>query len=147
MRIESSATARDIGALEADILAAARQVLGQVAAFAAAHERATAAFKDRTGALRASIVRGQKGPWAQFVSVGGKAARYAIWIEAGSDPHEIRAKRRKALRFIQNGQVRFAKRVFHPGTKATRFVQTARDAAELEATRLITKGLNDVIRR
>jgi hypothetical protein len=147
MRLESEEAARDLNTLESDLLAAVRQALGQAAALAAEHERATNAFKDRTGRLRGSIKRGERGPWAQFVSVGGRAAPHALWIDSGSRAHEITPRRRKTLRFVQNGRVRFVKRVYHPGTKATRFVQSARDVAEGAAAKFMTSGIESVIRR
>jgi hypothetical protein len=147
MKIESSAAMRGLHALEADILAAARQAIGQAAALAAAHARATKTFKDRRErGLRSTISRGHHSPWAHFVSIG-KGTRHAIWIEDGTEAHEILPRRRKFLRFVQNGRVRFAKRVFHPGTKPTKFVQAARDVGETAAVRFVTLGIDNAIRR
>ena len=146
-KAESEATLRDLAQVQADVLATVRQVLGQLAALAAAQARSTTTFKDRTGALRKSIVRGEKSPWAQFVKVGGKDAPYAIFIEAGSRPHPIHARRAKFLRFEQNGQIVFRKRVFHPGTKPARFMQSARDSAEEAAMQYLERGLNTAINR
>jgi hypothetical protein len=42
--------------------------------------------------------------------------------EFGSAPHEIAARRRKALRFIVNGRVVFRTRVHHPGTTGSHFL-------------------------
>lgn len=146
-RVQSEAALKDLGRVQADVLAAVRQVLGQLAALAAAHARATTTFKDKSGSLRNSIKRGEKSTWAQFVKAGGKDAPYAQWIEAGSRAHEIRARRANFLRFEQNGQAVFRKRVFHPGTKPTRFMQSARDAAEGVASQYLEAGLNAAINR
>lgn len=146
-KVESDAALKDLARVQADMLASVRQVLGQLAALAAAQARATSTFKDRTGALRKSIVRGEKSIWALFVKAGGKDAPYAQWIEAGSRAHEIKARRARFLRFEQNGQVVFRKRVFHPGTKPARFMESARDAAEGVANQYLEAGLNAAINR
>lgn len=146
-RVESDAALKDLARVQADMLASVRQVLGQLAALAVSHARSTTTFKDRTGALRNSITRGEKGTWALFVKAGGKDAPYAQFIEAGSRAHEIKARRARFLRFEQNGQVVFRKRVFHPGTKPTRFMQSARDASEGVAAQYLEAGLNAAINR
>lgn len=146
-RVESEAALKDLARVQVDVLASVRQVLGQLAAIAALEARNTTTFKDRTGSLRNSIQRGQKSTWAQFVKVGGNAAPYAIFIESGSKPHEIKARRAKFLRFEQDGQIIFRKRVFHPGTKPARFMQSARDVAESLATQTIESALNSAISR
>lgn len=146
-RVHSEQTAKDVGRVQADVLAAVRQVLGQLAALAAGHARATSSFVDRTGNLRNSIERGQRATWAHFVRAGGRKAPYALFIESGSKPHEIKARRKKFLRFEQGGRVVFRKRVFHPGTKPARFMQSARNVAEAMASQYIESGLNSVINR
>lgn len=146
-RVESDAALKDLARVQADMLASVRQVLGQLAALAVAHARSTTTFKDRTGKLRGSITRGQKGTWALFVKAGGKDAPYARFIEAGSKAHEIKARRANFLRFEQGGDVVFRKRVWHPGTKAARFMQSARDAAEAGASERIESVVNAAITR
>jgi hypothetical protein len=47
----------------------------------------------------------------------------------GTGAHVIRPRRRKALRFVSGGQIVFARKVQHPGTKANRFLVRALDAA------------------
>lgn len=146
-RVESEAALKDLGRVQADMLASVRQVLGQLAALAAAHARSTTAFKDKTGALRNSITRGDRSTWAVFVKAGGKDAPYAQFIEAGSRAHEIKARRARFLRFEQAGEVVFRKRVFHPGTRPARFMQSARDAAESLVPQYIEAGLSSAINR
>ena len=79
------------------------------------------------------------------------SADYAIHVERGTRPHEIRPRNRKALRWAAStadarlsgtprtgGRVRFAKRVQHPGTRAQPFMvpgaQKAIQGAGLKAT-------------
>jgi len=46
---------------------------------------------------------------------------YGFWVREGTDPHEIRPKNKLALRFMIGGQVIFAKKVNHPGTKPNKY--------------------------
>ena len=80
------------------------------------------------------------------------SANYALYVERGTRPHEIRAKNRKALRFATNPKDRrlsgsprkgaksviFRKRVSHPGTRAQPFMvpgaKKAVEGAGLKAT-------------
>jgi len=84
----------------------------------------------RTGALKASIhpdaVR-RSGPWS--VSTGVSAdAPYAAPVHEGAQPHVIRPRNARALRFeVEGGRVVFARRVNHPGQRAQPFL---RDAAQ-----------------
>jgi beta-phosphoglucomutase-like phosphatase (HAD superfamily) len=50
---------------------------------------------------------------------------YGIFVASGTKPHIIRPVRASALRFEVAGQVVFAKRVQHPGTKPNPFVKRA----------------------
>src|SRR5687768_16544200 len=63
------------------------------------------------------------------------SADYAVYVERGTRPHEIRPRNRKALCWAASaadalltgtprigGRVRFAKRVQHPGTRAQPFM-------------------------
>lgn len=118
----------------------ARQALGQGVALALAHAKATQKFKDRTGALRRSITRGQKSTWSHFIKA---SAPYAHYVEYGTKPHPIEVRRRQALRFVQSGAVRFARRVNHPGTKPTHFM----DEAATEGARYLDWRMEDAIAR
>jgi hypothetical protein len=56
---------------------------------------------------------------------GGRGARYVMAHHDGTAPHEIRARRRQSLRFVVGGRVMFRRRVWHPGTRGTRFLTRA----------------------
>lgn len=43
-------------------------------------------------------------------------------LDRGSRPHVIRARRKKYLRFVINGQVHFRTSVLHPGTRGSGFL-------------------------
>ena len=49
-------------------------------------------------------------------------ARYAGYVEAGTRPHTIVPKFAQALRWVDGAETFFAKKVRHPGTKATKFI-------------------------
>lgn len=146
MRVDVFDTVNDLERTRVEILFAASQALRKLATYAANEAKATSAFKDRTGKLRGSIRSGETSPRAFFVKAGGRPAPYAQWIEAGSRPHEIKARRRKFLRFEQNGQIVFRKRVFHPGTKPARFMESARNSAEAMALSYVEPEINAVLR-
>lgn len=81
----------------------------------------------KTNALADSI----KGRW---VSRGqGEIAAlspYALYVEEDTKPHEIRARRAKALHWQEGGVDRFAQVVQHPGTKGQPFMGPAYLKAE-----------------
>lgn len=54
---------------------------------------------------------------------------YASVHHDGSEPHIIRPRRAKALRFVIAGRTVYATRVRHPGTRPTRFMVRALAAA------------------
>lgn len=118
----------------------ARQTLGQGVALALAHAKATQSFKDRTGDLRKSITRGQKSTWVHFLKATAPHAKY---VEDGTKPHRIEAKRRGSLRYVHHGAIRFRRGVNHPGTKPRHFMD---DAATVGA-RFLDWRMEDAIAR
>lgn len=78
---------------------------------------------ERSIATRPITVGGQ--PGVAVGVFGGRAARYAMIHHDGSRPHVIQASPGKLLRFEIGGDVIFAKRVRHPGTKPNRFLTDA----------------------
>lgn len=53
---------------------------------------------------------------------GGGPRTVPVILDKGSPPHVIRARRRKALRFVVNGKVIFRRSVMHPGTRGSGFL-------------------------
>lgn len=96
----------------------------------AEHARRVGQYQDRTGRLRSGIV-------AQFVS-GGRSvtweilspAPYSVYVENPTRPHVIRPRRARALRFEVGGQVVFAGKVNHPGTRGYPFMGPGYQHAE-----------------
>ena len=71
-------------------------------------------FTPRTGFLQNSIGWRLLGKYQAKVFAN---AKYASFIEYGTHAHKIKPKRRKALRWEEEGQYFFAKSVWHPGSK------------------------------
>jgi hypothetical protein len=94
--------------------------------------KANSKFKDRTGKLRST-----SGGGPILMRRGGALIKitapkpYASFVEEGTKPHVIRARRAKFLRFVAGGQTVFVKSVQHPGTKGTLFLRDATNAAFL----------------
>lgn len=65
--------------------------------------------------------------------------KHAVWIEAGTRPHIIRAKNARALRFEIGGRVVFAKQVQHPGTRPYPFAGPGMQQAERTLVRELEK--------
>ena len=70
-------------------------------------------------------------------SVGG--AFYGEFVRKGTAKHVIEARPGKALRFVIGGQVVFAKRVNHPGTKANPYHVRALSSARSRIDGIISE--------
>ncbi len=121
-----SALVRLESAVDSRMRMALQQVAGEVADHAKEHHE----YQDRTGRLTQSIRAEEvQGSFSDGFRVnmiaGGLRVSYASHVEFGTRPHVIEPRRRKALRFIQNGETRFARRVRHPGTRAYHFMTNA----------------------
>lgn len=159
MAWDVSATIAALHALDSQIQATAKQVLGQGAAYAVAVAKSTTTFKDRSGSLRGSIHREAPGPWQYRVIAGGRGARHALFVEAGTKAHEIRPKRvgtvssrrssgrvmPRLLCFQIAGRWIRTPLVRHPGTKATLFMLDARNRAEVAVGHFIEAGMRAAI--
>ena len=94
----------------------------------------------RTGRLRRSI-RVVEGAGGYVVLMGGHGAPYAQFVEYGSRPHIIRARRAMALRFEVRGEVVYAKYVRHPGTRAQRILARAMEESLRELDGIVSRIL------
>lgn len=119
-RASMTAGAKRLSALVVESL---RRTSAQTAGWA----RVNTLFRSRTGRLRAGISSRLTSRTSARVT---SSAKHSHYVEDGTRPHVIRPRRKKALRFVQNGVVRFAKQVNHPGTKPRPFMKQARDRAE-----------------
>jgi hypothetical protein len=73
--------------------------------------------------------------------------RYAKYIEYGTRPHIIRARRARFLRFMYNGEMVFRKQVNHPGNKPYKFFSNAHTGAYNRMSPRLIKRYNEAARR
>jgi HK97 gp10 family phage protein len=98
----------------------------------------------KTGRLENNIEMGVRGNSGEvYIANGGMAKKwrgkyvnYGIFVHFGSNPHIIKPKHKKALRWGGSSAFHFAKSVNHPGYKGDPFMYNA-----LEKTR---KRLNQI---
>lgn len=85
----------------------------------------------RTGTLLTSIRpeagEDTMGPYRDIIAGVPGLTTYLGYEHDGTLPHVIFPSRRKFLRFISGGQVRFARKVNHPGTTGSFFLTRALD--------------------
>lgn len=117
--------------LRAAVSRAIQAALRAAGAVAIAHVKARAPFLARSGAHSArfttqAAVGRIPGGWRLRLTA---PARHATYLEFGTRPHMIYPRRADFLRFEVGGRVVYARKVRHPGTKATRYLSRARDAA------------------
>lgn len=91
--------------------------------FTASQRRVTTVVHVRTGHLRRAAAYSVQETPTGVEGLIAYRAPYASFVEAGTRPHEIRPRRRQALRFLgADGRPRFARRVQHPGTRPRPFL-------------------------
>lgn len=86
----------------------------------------------RTGRMLGSIRKDVRGLEATI----GPTVPYAIYIEYGTAPHEIRPVYASALRFEVEGKIVFTSLVHHPGTRPQPFVHETAEATRLKIPEL-----------
>lgn len=125
-------TLRDLGAdihqLPAALDRNLKLAVGMAAQLGANEARTNHKFKDRSGALSASVgVAGPDGSYSAntLTATVGAGKKYARWVELDTKPHLIKPKYRKALRWAGPNGFVFARVVKHPGTKGTHFLANA----------------------
>jgi hypothetical protein len=79
--------------------------------------------------LRREVGHDAHGPYADVLAGKRGLTDYLGYVLAGTPPHLIRPRRRKALRFLGRGGLVFARQVNHPGTRANPFLTKALNAA------------------
>lgn len=114
-----------------------QRAMERTAEAAATYAKLSRLYKSHTYKLRESITAKATANTATVQA----AAKYASWVENGTAPHSISARRKKALRFVQNGQVRFARQVKHPGSKPRPFMREAQEKAAPLFERLILEAV------
>lgn len=139
---------------EAPAIVAQELRAGHEAALLVAQEEVRSRTPVDTGRLRNSIVarfesvigadlRGS----LQSVPYPGQPAGLARWMEEGTRPHRIRARRGKMLKFQKGGRTVFAPSVLHPGTRPYRMFALGMAAAAPKIRRIFSARLGNVTRR
>lgn len=96
-----------------------------------------------TGRLRGSIQFPEKIASLKYqISIN---AKYWEALQFGTGPYTIKPKTKKALRFVVNGQVIFAKFVNHPGIKANPFIDRAIDKTSPRIEGIVGMALDEVL--
>ena len=130
MRLKHSDADKASDAFNDEFEKSTKTTVRQAAQSAQREILSTGAFKGTS--LRRSFKVTQVGPYEQELSTQRKHASY---VEDGTEPHKIRARNAKVLRFVQSGETVFRKVVNHPGTKPTKFFQTATENASQKMIR------------
>lgn len=124
---------REAARFDADLHAGLADVVTETCEAGAAHARAAGRFTDRSeDGLRANvrgvlIRRTDKGAEGEIAAL----KPYASYVEEGTPAHEIYPRRAGALAFVgRAGELQFARRVNHPGSRAFPFMGPAYLKAE-----------------
>ena len=87
------------------------------------------------------VVEGNTVVWE--ISPDGKE-KEVTFLEFGTTPHVIEANAANALRFEVDGEVIFATKVFHPGTKPLGFVRLTQDDLDKSAREIGERLLHNI---
>jgi hypothetical protein len=74
----------------------------------------------------------------------GSPSKIALYANAGTRPHLIRARNARALRFEASGSTRFSRSVRHPGTRPLRFFERGAQQARPQIASFVRVGLAQV---
>jgi hypothetical protein len=121
----------DAEKFDAVVVTGLRRAVGHTIVTTVAKARSEHRWQDRTYATRGSI-DGEVDDGAKGASGNVRAGRIAVYMNDGTRPHAIVATHAKALRFVQGGVARFARSVWHPGTKPDFFLEAAQNFADEE---------------
>lgn len=148
MRADSERLRRALRRVELELDRTVPQALALIADHVVNDARSTRLFRDRSGLLRRSILRGPisgsfaSGSLSVDVRAGGAGSvRYAEFVHEGTRAHVIRPRRRSMLRFVSGGSFVFARSVQHPGTSPRPFIRDAVDRARPFAERTLAGAM------
>ncbi len=122
-----------------------RQLLQDI--FRRSQERVSGpVLKVRTGHLRRSAFLTVEATPTGAAGVVGYRAIYAKWQEQGTRPYTIRARNRRALRFMgRDGEPVFAKSVRHPGLRPRPFLGPSVEDVRPQVRPYLTQLVLDVV--
>lgn len=73
-------------------------------------------------------------------------AKYSLFVEEGTRPHEIRPTKKKGLANVRQGKF-FGKLVRHPGTKANPFLERAVERVTPNVNNFFKTAINNVLNK
>lgn len=76
----------------------------------------------KTGKLAASMTTSLSVDFKGLQVTVGSNVKHALMHHEGTKPHIIKPRRARTLRFVQRGKIRYAQRVFHPGSRPNRYL-------------------------
>lgn len=116
--LNTSALAAAMDRLKGELPAASREAVLLTAEESLTRISQPLYWRNGTGKAARSFRVVLLGYYASRVTSSSPIAGY---LNDGTRAHAIVPKRKKFLRFVQNGATRFAKRVWHPGTNALNY--------------------------
>ena len=128
VHVDSAAAQSDLRDLGAGLHQAAALALKAAVKATEESVAATSLYKDRSGKTRASAT-------SEVTDLTGRVFSGGMtrFLEYGTVPHAIVAKRSGVLAFQMNGSTVFRRSVHHPGTEPRPFMDTARALGEQAA--------------
>lgn len=79
----------------------------------------------------------------EMYSTVGTSVKYALVQNDGVSPYDIFPRSAKALRFVVDGAVIFAKRVRHPGIKGKQYIEKSIDEANARISEFVEMALQE----
>jgi len=119
--LNTDALAAAVDRLKAELPKASREAVLATAQESLARISKPSYWQGRTGKTAKSFSARVTSDYASTVTSGSPVAAF---LNDGTRAHIIAAKGSGFLRFVQNGSVRFARRVRHPGTKVLNYEAT-----------------------
>ena len=111
------------------------QIIRQLSTELLTHAQTEADTHTKTGALVRSI-RMQKQGEGYRIQADPTVAPHALFVHWGTRPHEIKPRRKRALRWPSGNRFVFAQRVNHPGYAGDPFLETARARVSADFNRI-----------
>lgn len=136
MELDASAFAKWLGDAGKKLEKQTTLALHRTAEAAATYARVQDWYENHTYRLRASI----KPSSSRMTSEVTANAPYAAYVEHGTRPHTIEARRKTVLRFVINGEVFYRRKVRHQGTGPRPFMKHAQERATPLFSRLVTEA-------
>ncbi len=121
------------------------RALERTAEQAATYAKTSTLYRSHTYGLRKSITWGAQLGSTSAHAVVRASAPYAGFVENGTKPHDITPRRAQVLRFQQNGAIRFARIVHHPGTAPRPFMAQAADKVTPLFERLVNEAITKAL--